>query len=264
MKYIGLDAHSKTCFFVVLNESGKVLRKRRENTNEANLLEFVRSIKGKKKLVYEEGVLSQWLYLLLKNEVEELVVCQPTERKGPKNDELDAIDMADLLRVGRLKSVFHEDNELMNLRTLVSGYEDLNRVITQEKNRLKALFRHVAIPTGEAKFYSTPEMTSKLPTNTQQQVARILFEQIQLFEKQKGQFLEQFESNVKKYKAVKLLTTIPGIGPVRANQIVGIMVTPHRFQDKYHLNSYAMLIRHNRESDGKCYGKKKAKGQPIL
>ena len=110
MKFIGLDAHSKTCFFVVLSKKGKVLKKARVRTSEADILGFVRSVKGQKKLAFEEGVISQWLFLLLKEEVEELVVCQPTERGGPKNDELDAGEIADLLRVGRLKSVFHEDN----------------------------------------------------------------------------------------------------------------------------------------------------------
>jgi len=144
MKFIGLDAHSNTCFFVVLGKTKRILKKLRVTTNESNLLAFVRGVKGPKKLVFEEGVMSQWLFLLLKDEVDELVVCQPKEHDGPKNDEKDAWDLADLLRVGRLKSVFHADNELMNLRTLVSGHDDLIDEITREKNRLKALFRQVA------------------------------------------------------------------------------------------------------------------------
>ena len=76
MKYIGMDAHSKTCFFVVIDKRGKVLIKKRVNTNEADILSFVRSVKGKKKLAFEEGVLSQWLYVLLKDEVDELLVCK--------------------------------------------------------------------------------------------------------------------------------------------------------------------------------------------
>lgn len=264
MKYIGLDAHSKTCFFSVMSQRGKVLMKKRVETSEANILEFVRSVKGKKELAFEEGVMSQWLYVTLKNEADAVKVCQPAERAGPKNDEIDSVEIADLLRVGRLKLVFHEDSELMNLRTLISGYKDLMDVMTQEKNRLKALFRHVAIPTDDAKFYRTPQIMLQLPTNTQKYVACTLFEQLDILEEQRLGYLERFESNVKKYKAVKLLTSIPGIGPIRANQIVGIMVTPFRFSDKYHLYSYAMLIKHNKESDGKSYGKKRANGQPVL
>jgi transposase len=185
MKFIGMDAHSKTCFFVVMNKRGEVSDRRRVETGERKILEYVCSIKGRKALTFEEGVMSQWLYLLLKDEVDELVVCQPQEHKGPKNDEIDAREIADLLRVGRLKGVFHMDSELMNLRTLVSGHADLLRVITQEKNRLKALFRHVAIPTDDAKFYKDHKLMFKLPTDTQRYVACTLYEQLDILEEQR-------------------------------------------------------------------------------
>ena len=264
MKFIGMDAHSKTCFFVVMNKRGKVVAKQRIDTEEGNILGFVRSVKGPKNLVYEEGVLSQWLYMLLHEEVDELVVCQPVEHAGPKTDEIDATELADQLRVGRLKTVFHADNELMNLRTLVSGYEDLRQIVAQQKNRLKALFRQVAIPADGSKIYSNPDMAFQLPTDTQQYVACTLYEQIDLLEEQKRGYVERFESNARKYKDIKRLMTIPGIGVVRANQIVAIMVTPHRFQDKYHLFSYAKLTRHDKRSDGRSYGKKPAHGCPML
>lgn len=264
MKFIGMDAHSKTCFFVVMNKRGKVVAKKRVKTNEGDILGFIRSVKGKKNLAFEEGVISQWLYVLLKKEVDELKVCQPVERTGPKNDEIDAGEIADLLRVGRLKEVFHADNELMNLRSLVSGHEDLNRVLTQEKNRLKALFRQVAITTDGKKIYSSPEMADALPTDTQRYVASTLFEQVKLLEEQKRGYIERFEENGKKYKEIKRLMTIPGIGPIRANQIVAIMVTPYRFSSKYHLFSYSKLTKHSRMSDGKDYGKRSGSGQPLL
>jgi transposase len=264
MKYIGMDAHSKTCFFVVLNKAGKVLMRKRVDTSETNILEFVQSVQGEKKLAYEEGVLSQWLYLLLKDQVVELVVCQPREHGGPKTDELDAGELADLLRVGRLKSVFHADNELMNLRALVSGQGDLIRVLGQEKNRFKALFRQVAITTNGSKIYHSKEMISQLPTDTQRYVATTLYEQIELLEMQRQGYLDLFELNAKKYTAIKLLMSIPGIGPIRANQIAAIVVTPFRFCDKYHLFSYAKLTQHTRESDGRQYGKSRANGNPLL
>ena len=134
MKFIGMDAHSNTCFFVVMNSRGKIVTKRRVKTEEGTLLEFVRSVKGKKTLAFEEGVLSQWLYILLKDEVEELVVCQPNEHEGAKTDEKDTIQIAEDLRTNRLKSVFHSDHEFMNLRALVSGYADLRTILNTGKN----------------------------------------------------------------------------------------------------------------------------------
>jgi len=107
---IGLDAHSQTCSFVVMDPKGHILLRKRVETTEAEILEVIRSLKGTKALTFEESTLSQWLYILLKDEVDELVVANPVaiaKSSAAKNDFLDATELADLLRVGRLKSVFH-------------------------------------------------------------------------------------------------------------------------------------------------------------
>lgn len=264
MKYIGLDAHSRECFFVVLSESGKTLRRAKVATTERDLLSFVRSVKGRKKLVFEEGVVSQWLYLLLKDEVEELVVCQPQEHRGAKTDKIDAGEIADLLRVNRLKTVFHSDDELMDLRALVSGHSDLIDEIVRAKNRYRALFRQSAIRTAGNILYKSPEAIGQLPTESLRYVACPLFERISLLEEQKRGYEERFEANVRKYKPIRLIKTIPGFGSVRSNQVAGIMVTPYRFPDKYHFFSYSLLVKHDQVSGGKVYGRKRAYGQTVL
>jgi transposase len=265
MKYIGLDAHSKRCFFAVINGRGKAVTSQYVKTTDSELLRFVRSIKGRKALVFEEGVVSQWLYLLLKDEVDALVVCQPLKRNGgPKTDKIDAFELADLLRVNRLKSVFHADSELFKIRTLISGYDDVVGSLTRAKNRYKALYRQVAIQSSGTRIFTDETMIGLLPTESQRLVALMLFEQIAVLERQKAAFRNEFEANARRYKPIRLMMSIPGIGAVRANQIVGIMVTPHRFANKYKLYSYAMLTKHSQTSDGKDYGKKKPRGQAIL
>ena len=264
MKFIGMDAHSRNSYFVVLGKSGKVLRRKKVPTQEGAIVEFVRSVKGPKKLVFEEGVMSQYLYLLLKPEVVELVVCKPSENDGAKTDWVDAIENADLLRVGRLKSVFHTDDVLMNLRVLASGYRDVSSEITRTKNRYKAVYREIGLPTNTPSFYGSKEMLSLLDTDERRFVATALFDQLGLLEKQRCEYIKQFSENARKYKPVKLLKSIPGIGVIQANKIVAIMLTPYRFPKKYNLFSYAKLSGHKKESDGKQYGKKRPRGQPIL
>lgn len=264
MKFIGMDAHSRTSFFAVLGKSGRVLKRMRVRTQEDEILGFVRSIKGEKKLVFEEGVMSQWLYLLLKDEVAELVVCKPVKRDGAKTDRLDAEEIADLLRVGRLKTVFHSDDVLMSLRVIVSGYRDVIEELKRAKNRYRAIYRETAIRVKSSDFYDSPEYLDQLENEERRFVAKGLFEQICLLKGQRQVFVQRFEKNARIYKPVNLLTSIPGIGVIRANQIVAIMVTPYRFPTKCNLHSYSKLIKHNRESDKKIYGKKRPKGQPIL
>jgi transposase len=265
MHFIGLDAHSRNCFFVVVGRGGKILCKERVVTNEGELVRFIRSVRGREKLIFEETSLSQWLYLLLKDEVEELIVCRPEGRQGAKTDWIDATELAESLRNNNYRSVFHTDDPMMELRTLVSGYGDLVQELTQMKNRYSALFRQAAIFLSKrGELYKSSETISLLPTKTMRFVASPLLERIWLLEEQKYNYEMHFGDNVKKIKAIGLLTTIPGIAAVRANQIAGVVVSPHRFANKYKFFAYAMLVKHQKISDGKIYGKKRPFGQALL
>ena len=144
MKYIGLDAHSSTCNFCVMDESGRELDSVRIVTNGRLLREYVRSISGKKKLTFEECELSSWLYEMFKNEDCELLVCNPVENKcykKAKTDKLDARQLANLLRGNFLTPVYHDGSEREKFRDLMSGYQQLVEDAIKTKNRYKSLFR---------------------------------------------------------------------------------------------------------------------------
>lgn len=133
MKYIGLDAHSGSSYYVIKNRNGRIESQGTVATTEHHLLELIRSIRRPRKIIFEEGVVSQWLYLLLKNEVDELIVCKPPERKGAKTDKVDACQLADDLRQERYVQVFHSDHSFMELRDLVSAHADVTQQLTRTK-----------------------------------------------------------------------------------------------------------------------------------
>mgnify|MGYP003331599650 CR=1 FL=1 len=68
--YIGLDAHKSICTAVVVKENGEQVLRETFDTTEANLQRFLAKIEGEKSLALEESSLSQWLYLILKPQVE--------------------------------------------------------------------------------------------------------------------------------------------------------------------------------------------------
>jgi len=226
-------------------------------------LKFINSISGTKALVFEETGLAQWLYILLKDKVDLISVCQ-APKKTAKSDFRDAIELADLLRVNRLQTVYHGADEYMDLRDLVHGYECLIQEIVRQKNRYKGLFNRTAINTKEMKIYTDKKAIENLPTETMRFVAGPLFDQIQLFGEQKGEYLKQFKYNLKRYKEMRLIAGIPGFGEVLTNRLVAYIITPKRFPTKYKLYSYAMLIRHKQMSDGVLYGKKVAMAKREL
>jgi hypothetical protein len=72
--YIGLDAHSKTCTAVVMNSAGKLVSQAKFYTSERNLIDFMKSVKSPRKLAFEEQNLAHWLFVTLKDQVDQLVV----------------------------------------------------------------------------------------------------------------------------------------------------------------------------------------------
>ncbi|GAB63674.1 transposase [Candidatus Jettenia caeni] len=77
IKYIGLDAHSSACTFNVTDERGREADNTTIESNGRLLVKYLRGIEGVKKLTFEECELSNWLYEILRPEVDELIVCNP-------------------------------------------------------------------------------------------------------------------------------------------------------------------------------------------
>src|SRR5207244_13635858 len=81
--------------------------------------------------------------------VTEVVVCDPRHNKlmqsGNKSDRVDAQKLAELLRLGSLKAVYHGDNGVRALKELVRSYDCLVSDTTRVMNRLKAIYRGRAI-----------------------------------------------------------------------------------------------------------------------
>jgi len=253
--YIGLDAHKRNSYFVVLNRKGKILMRKKVPTEEAELVRFVAKHKGPKALVFEETGLAQWLFITFKDKVDHLEVCQAT-KKMAKSDFRDALEMAELLMANKIKSVFHGETKYVFLRDLVTGYVNLVKNTTQAKNRLSHLFSRTAIRERGLGIYTNQDATKLLPGFHRQFVANGLFEQIQMLDKQKREYLKKFKGNLGSFPEMNLIMGIPGFGIVRTNQAVAYMITPYRFATKYKLFSYAMLVRHHQTSDGKTYGVK--------
>ena len=251
--YIGLDAHKSTSTAVVVRENGDIVLRETFPTTEANLVGFLSKIDGEKHLTFEECTLAQWLYLILKPEVEHLLICNPVyiaKKQGAKTDFRDALHLAQELRTNHLKPVYHDNSKWMELRALVNSYADLVDNIVSTKNRLKALFRSYGLSTDEGDFYEDREQIKQLPNEVTKFVAASLFLQMESLEKEKTEYAGFFQKNIQRHRPIKNLCSIPGISHVRANIIVAIVCAPQRFKSKHQFWGYCMLVRHIQMSGG--------------
>lgn len=268
MKYfIGLDAHSSTSTFAVLDPDGQCVLRKTVDTSEKNLWNVIESINGERILTFEESTISQWLYISLREKVDRLLVCNPTyvaKKAGAKTDFRDAIHLANELRCGHLKEVFHDNSHWAQLRTSVSGYLDIVQEIVRFKNRLKSVFRAEGLKTDENNFYKNKERCIELKNDSARFVATNLFNQVEFLENEKIKYLDWFKNNQKKYRPIRNLMTIPGISIVRANIITAIVCQPERFRNKHQFWGYCMLVRHIQISANKIYGNKRVHGRREL
>ncbi len=254
-KYIGLDAHSSTCTFCVLDSQGVVLETRTIVTNGRLLIDYVCSLGGRLELAFEECDLSCWLFDIFQKHVSRIIVCNPTHNaqyKRVKTDKLDAFNLATLLRGGFLKAVFHDGSDREKFRMLVSGYDDTVEESTRLKNRIKAIKRRMQ---SQKKLFSAGDPDFILG----QFSARL--EQLK---QMKAEYEQKLEKSVKRFKEYKYLASIPGIAEIQASRIIAQIVDPTRFKNKHKLFSYADLTRHRRTSANRQYGSVRAFGNRTL
>lgn len=148
-----------------------------------------------------------------------------------------------------MKEVFHSTDKFIYLRRIVSAYEDLVKAGVRIKNQRYSLLRICGKNGYEKKDI-------KLPSKDEQYVLDSLERQIKNYEKEKKGYEKEFTRLVRKYPEIKHQKGLPGIGTINAVKIVARVVTPCRFSDRGHYLSYSGLIKHEKISGGKSYGKK--------
>jgi len=70
---------------------------------------------------------------------------------------------------------------------------------------------------------------------------RTLYAELDALEEVRGEAEKALVQEARKFRISKLLATCPGLGPIRAAEIVAIVVSPHRFRTKRQFWSYCGL-----------------------
>lgn len=267
MKYIGMDAHSSNCVFSVMDGKGVEMDNVSIETNGRLLVNYLRSIEGKKKLTFEESELSQWLYEVLHREVDELIVCNPVkniEYKRAKTDKLDARRLANLLRGDFLTPVYHDGSDREKFRSLVSGYQSLVNEAVRLKNRYKSLYRKEGNKVKGEAIYNDESLLEDFERSDFKFVGERLYSLLRTMEEERQRYLKEIRRVSRGFKEIRRLKTIPGIADIQSAKIVSQVIDPMRFPNKYKYYSYCGLARHLRKSAGKEYGSTKIHGNSIL
>ena len=208
------------------------------------LVQCVRGLSGKLHVCVEEGEWSEWLVELLDPVVDQVVVCPTPYRRGPKSDAVDARELADRLRTGRVGTpIYKPPRQWARLREAMRLELKLTRDVVRTQQRLKSLYRRRGVACQNHDIYSPrrrEEWISKLPWGVRSS-AEIWGQQLD-----SGRDLQQIAEQqmleaARKFPIYRILQTAPGIGPKRSARLMAIVVTPHRFRTKRLFWSYCGL-----------------------
>lgn len=244
IRYIGIDAHQESCTLAAVGPSGRRGKKLVVETTALAIREALKSITGDRFVCLEEGEFSEWLYEIVEPLARGVVVVQPGKAQGNKSDLVDAWARADELRRGDIKQpIFKPGGRLRSLREAVRAQHMAVGDVVRTKNRLRGVFRSRGVHAVASELYraSTREpWFAQLPEGVRfraELLARHLDAVVDTHQQAEKWLLREGA----KIPAVKLLTTAPGIGPIRAAQIVAVVVNPHRFRTSRQFWSYCGL-----------------------
>ena len=244
-KYIGVDVHSSTCSLCVMNSEGVELDYKTIATNGRLLIDYLKSLGDNIVIAFEECDLSGWLFDIFHKHFRRVIVCHPAANaqvKGPKTDKLDAHRLANLLRGGYLKEVFHDGSQREKFRVLISHYGDTVGEIVRMKNRLQAVNRRAGLSTQkdflDHAAFIKEHLSAQLKQSTQIQT----------------DYQKRIQTIAKRFQETKYLISLPGIKYIQASRIIAQIVDPRRFKNKYKLFAYCGLVRHPRISNNRSYG----------
>lgn len=262
VQYIGCDVHKKYSVFAAVDENGSRSVAKRVEHDRTGFRSFLRSLAPGSPIAVETT--GNWYWIIDEMERAGHIPCLAHAAKSKammghvnKTDKLDATGLAVLLRNGTLPSVWIPQGDLRDKRELPRMRLALVQMRTALKCRIHATFAKYGITfEGESDLFgvrgrkSMAERMAELPPETRHSVEQ----EIGLL----GQMQEQIclaEKRIRQVIAVtpamKLLMTLPGVGPILAITIALEAGDVARFPDAQHLSSYSGTVPRVNSSGGK-------------
>ena len=264
MKFAGCDLHKQTITVCVVDQSRKVLDRRRLLcSDEATIVKFFSQL-GEFQGVVEATASYEWFVRLIEPLAKRVVLAHPKKLRviaesTRKSDRLDAQVLAEFLALDMVPASYRPTPRQRDHRQLVRQRHRVQRRLTSVKNRIrrvlsnynadiKSLFTAkgleylAGVPLSPADRFSINQMTDELHFGRAQLKAV------------EGRLM-QFAANspVRERELRTLVCSVPGIGFVTAEVLLAELATIERFGSQKQVVAYAGLSPGQRESAGKSH-----------
>lgn len=240
MQYIALDAHKRYTLASVERADGGIVREARVTHTQGAIRHFLSECDRGSPVAVE--TIGNWYWIVNEIEAAGMVPHLVHARKAKlmmgmlsKTDRLDAHGLNRLQRTGTLPTVWIPPAELRDQRDLPRTRMMLSRQRVRLKNRIHATLAKYALtaPAGTDLFNlggraELADLVVQLPTHTQF-ASEILLTQLDLVEKQIGEFETRMRQVFTTSAALTNLMTMPGVGLILGLVILLEVGDAHRF-----------------------------------
>jgi transposase len=270
---VGMDLHRRRSVLVRMTEDGRRLGTARIINSPVELRKAIAASGETPRVVLEATYGWYWAADVLEASGAEVHLAHPLGVKAfsyrrVKNDERDAADLADLLRMDRLPEAWIAPREIRELRELTRYRHKLVGQRTSCKDQVHAVLAKLGIPVTASDIFGAggtlwlDQLALPQPYKGKvcslRMLAGELSREITLLDTVIADLLDRHDG----YDAIREL---PGIGPVLGAVIVAEIGDVRRFATAGRLCSWAGLTPRHRESDVKvARGHITKQGSPML
>ncbi len=250
MQYIAFDSHKKYTLASVEAVAGGAPREVRIAHERGNIKYFLKQCDPGSPVAVE--TIGNWYWIVDEIEAAGMQPRLVNARKAKlmigcvnKTDKLDARGMNLLQRTGTLPTVWIPDAETRDLRDLPRTRMFLVRQRTQLKNRIHATLAKYGLNTdGPSDLFGVKGMAqiraaiAQLPKTTAY-VAECVLAQLASVNEQILELEARIKVLIRETAEIRLLMSMPGIGPILSTVIALEIGTIDRFPGAPHLAAYA-------------------------
>lgn len=255
-RYVGLDAHSKRCVYVIQDEHGAVVGEGSVPTSSEGLCSLCvrHDLPAGTRVALESGTMAFFVARRLSALGLEPLVVDAREvrakalRPNQKSDRRDAVELCEGVRRGIYRALIHVPPEpIERLRETLGRRRHLVRVKTMQRNAVKRLLRTAGLPVlarglgtdrGWVRLLEAVAIDPSLHTfcSAHRAVWGCAHDQIAILEESLRVQGEPFQPDLDR------LQTVPGVGPIVALTVLAVFSDVRRFPSAKHAASYAGLV----------------------
>lgn len=254
MLYVGLDVHTRQITGCILNADGKRIKEFSLKGDTTLLLAELQAVKGRMRICYEASCGYGHLFdrLATLPNVERVAVAHPGElrlifRSKRKNDRVDARKLAMLLLLNQVPEVHVPSLDVRAWRAAIEFRRKLVDKQTMVKNQIRAVLRSHRIAGPHRKGLWTRRGLQwlrelDLPAALTRLQLESLLEELAECRKRIGRIERELNAIGRRHAGVRLLRTIPGVGPRTAEALMAYIDEPRRFGRIKQIGSYLGLV----------------------